>query len=108
MDVPQNVDLELSAALEQWTDQRLIDADDLYDLLALMVHHHLVFVNSGHSLTGFSFRQKADSWLLTVKVKESGTPLVVFVTADNPTGCVRRFFNLYCNDRLSWVRDKYA
>lgn len=108
MDVPNKVDLELSAALEQWTDQRVISADDLYDLLALMVHHHLVFVNSGHSLTAFSFRQKSDQWLLTVKVKESGTPLVVFVSGENPTGCVRRFFNLYVGDKLSWVRDKYA
>jgi hypothetical protein len=108
MDVPNNVDLELSAALEQWTDQRLITADDLYDVLALMVHHHAVFVNSGHTLSGFSFRQQPTQWLLTVKVKETGTPLVVFVSGENPTGCVRRFFNLYTSDRLSWVRDKYA
>lgn len=108
MDVPMNVDLELSAALEQWTDQRLIDADDLYDLLALMVHHHLLFVNSGHSLSAFSFRQKNQQWLLTIKVHESGTPLVAFITANKPTGCVRRFLNLYTSDRLSWVRDRYA
>ena len=107
MNVPDKVDLELSAALEQWTDQRVVEADDLFDILALMIYHYDCFVNSGYTLTGFSFRQKAGQWLLTVKVKESGTPLVVFVTGENPTGCVRRFWNLWVNDRLAFVRDRF-
>lgn len=107
MDIPQKVDYALEAALEQWTDQRIISADDLYDVLALMVQHYEIFVKSGYSLSGFAFRQKASQWLLTVKVKETGTPLVVFVTGENPTGCIRRFWNLWQNDKLSFVRDKY-
>ena len=108
MDVPAKVDLAVSAALEQWTDHRIIEDGELYALLMLMVYQYDWFVNSGYSLRGFSFRQRDGRWLLTVKVSESGTPLVVFVTAENPTDCVYRFYSLAFEDRLSWVRDRYA
>jgi hypothetical protein len=108
VDIPTHVDAALTAALEQWTDQRVITQDDLFDLLLFMVHHTAVFVNSGYHPTGFSFRQRNGQTLMCVKCTQNELPLVVFVTAENPTGCIRRLWDLWVNDRLVWVKDKYA
>ena len=107
MNIPQEVLYPLEAAMEQWTDKRIIDDSDLEDVLLFLLYGPIVLSQNGQRLDGYTFRHKKEQWLLTVKVKEGQTPLVVFITAATPTACVRRFWSLYDNDRLSYVRDKY-
>jgi len=45
---------------------------------------------------------------MVVKVSEKDIPLVVYITADDPTGCIFRFWNMWEQDRLNFSRDKYA
>jgi hypothetical protein len=107
MDINPTLLAPVQAALEQWTDNRVIHADDLEDLLLYILHVHSVFVNSGLVYMGSVFRQKEGQTLLTVKAVEGTTPLVVFITAGNPTSCIRRFWDLWHNDKVPWVRDRY-
>jgi hypothetical protein len=108
MDFPHQVDLELCAALEQWTDKRVISDDDLYDLLAFCLYQKSILVNSGFTPTGFSCSQRNGQTLLALKAKQGDTQLVVFVTANDTMGCVRKFWDLWIHDKLTWVKDKYA
>jgi len=107
VNIPDRVDLELGAALEQWCDQRVIDYSDLEGLLMLHIYGQSVFSQNGLKLTGISFRWKQDSWLLTVKVRENGIPLVGFITAQTTTACVSRLWTLLLGDRLHWAKDKF-
>lgn len=97
----------VQASIEQWTDQRVITDVDLEGLILFVCYGQQVLSQSGLALKGWQFRQKGDQQLMTVKVREGDTPLVVFITGNSTTGCVSRFWNLYEDDRLSWVRDKY-
>lgn len=107
MHLPENVTDAVAAAVEQWEDQRVIETDDLEDLLTFFVYGRNVLSQNGMRLAGFSFRHKQDQTLLSIKVRENGTPLIVFITGPTPMGCVSRFLSLADTDRLAWVRDKY-
>lgn len=107
MEIPQAVLYELQAATEQWTDKRVIDDEDLEDLLMFVLYSPKVLSQSGMRLAGWTCRQKDDRYLLTVKVLEGGTPLVVFVTGDTPMACIRQFWRLWENDRIRWSRDRW-
>lgn len=107
MEIPTEILYPVQAALEQWTDQREIHADDLEDVLVFILHLRTVLVKLGMTCQGFQCRQKNGQTLLTVKAHESDTPLVAFVTGPNPTGCMRRFLSLFEQDKLPWTRDRY-
>lgn len=98
---------ELEAATDQWTDQRIIHKDDLRDLLMLHIYGQKVFSELGMGLSGWVCRQRNGQTLLTVKVTEDQTPLVVFITSASPMGCVSKLFDLMEKDRLSYSRDRY-
>lgn len=107
MDILQEYTYEIEAALEQWTDQRVITALELQDLLLFLLYVPKVLSQSGVRMDGFTCRQKNGQRLLTVKAKEDGTPLVAFVTAASTTSCMSRFLNLLEDDKLTWVKDRY-
>lgn len=107
MSLSTQAEYEVAAALEQWTDQRVIHADDLETLLLWWLYVPNELSQFGFKLRGFTFRQREGMWLLTVKVEESGAPLVVFLTSATTTGCIRLFVSQLAGDRLSWVRDKF-
>lgn len=107
MNIPESCIYELEAAMEQWSDNRVIHVDDLEDLLLFLLYMPKVFSQSQMRFAGFSCRQKQGQWLLTVKATENSIPLVGFVTASTPTGCVTQFVRLLENDRLHWAKDKY-
>lgn len=87
------------------SDQRYID--DVSDLLLWGFYGPDVLSQFGYGYCGSIFRQHRDSTKMTVKVMDSGTPLVAFITSASPTGCVRRFFDLLHDDKLKWQKDKY-
>lgn len=107
MELTQEYLYAVQAATEQWTDQRVIDSVDLENLLLFWVYGPKVLSQSGVQFRGAVFRHKGDQTLMTVKAQENGTPLVVFVTSQNPISCVSRFWDLLEDDRLVWRKDKY-
>jgi hypothetical protein len=107
MDIGEEILYPVQAALEQWTDQRVIGAVDLENLLLFVLYVPKVLSQIGLRYQGFVSRQKNGQTLLTVKATEGETPLIVFVTSDTTTGCMVRFLDLLEHDRLSWVRDRY-
>lgn len=107
MEIPSEVLYPLEAAMEQWTDKRIISDRDLESLLLFHLYLPKVLSQSGITFHGHSCRQKNGQTLLTVKVSESDTPLVAFITSNTPTGCMVRFLDLLEDDRLNWVRDRF-
>jgi hypothetical protein len=105
--IPEDVIYPLQAAMEQWTDQRVISAEDLEDLLLFVLYMPKVTSRMGVKLQGFTCRQKQGQYLMTIKAKEEGVPLVVFITGESTIGCMSRFLNLWERDRLSWTKDRY-
>lgn len=93
--------------MEQWTDQRIIPVADLESLLLFLFYVPRVLSESGMRFLGFISRQKQGQTLLTVKAVEGDTPLVVFVTSNNTTGCMVRFLDLLEAGKLNWVRDRF-
>lgn len=93
--------------MEQWTDSRVIDAIDLENLLLFLLYVPRVLSQLGITFQGYVSRQKQGQTLMTVKAREKGTPLVVFVTSGSTIGCMVRFLDLMERDRLTWVRDRY-
>lgn len=61
----------------------------------------------GLGLCGLSVRLTREDSLLTVKVIESGIPLVAFVTSRTPTGSIERYLDMLESGRLQWHKDKY-
>lgn len=107
MEIPTEYLYPVQAAMEQWEDGRIIGATDLENLLLFVIYAPKVLSQSRVTVDGWVCRQKQDQWLLTVKARENETPLVVFITSDTPTGCMVRFWDLFENDRLKWVKDRY-
>lgn len=107
MHIDADILKELEVATDQWNDGRIVHKDDLRDLLLLHHYGHKVFSQFGLGLCGWVLRQRNGETLLTVKVVESGTPLVVFITSATPMGCVSKLFDLLERDRLTFARDKY-
>lgn len=97
----------VQAALEQWTDERIIRAGDLENLLLFFLYVPKVLSQIGMRYQQHSCRQKNGQTLLTIKVREGDTPLIVFVTSDTTIGCMTRFLDLLEDDRLNWVKDRY-
>ena len=107
MNIDEAVLYPVQAAVEQWTDKRVISDVDLENLLLFIVYGQKVFSQIGMRLEGFSCRQKQGQTLLTVKVREGDTPLVVFITSDTTTGCIVRLLDLLESDRLNFVKDRF-
>lgn len=107
MEIPTDCLYPVQAAIEQWTDSRVIGAVDLENLLLFMCYGPKVLSQFGHRYHGCSFRQKNGQTLMTVKTTSETTPLVAFITSDTTTGCIVRFWDLLENDRVTWVKDRY-
>ena len=107
MEIPTDCLYPVQAAMEQWSDSRVIGSMDLENLLLFVVYGPKVLSQFGHRWCGFSCRQKHTQTLLTVKTISEGTPLVAFITSDTTTGCIVRFWDLLEQDRVTWVKDRY-
>lgn len=77
------------------------------DYLLFGLYGPSVFSQFGLGLVGFVCRQRPGSVLLTVKVTESGVPLVAFVTSATTMGCIEQMFDLLWAGRLKWQKDKF-
>lgn len=81
--------------------------DEIWDLLLWSHYGQDVFSQFGYGVYSWNFRQANGSTRLTIKAKESGIPLVAFVTAASPRGCVEQMFGLLEHNALKWQKDRY-
>lgn len=107
MNIPDDVLYEVEAAIEQWEDKRVIDDQDLEDLLYFCIYAKRVFSQNGWEFQGWVCRQQGEQVVITVKAKEGDTPLVAFITSQTTISGIRQFWRLWEDDRLRWSRDKY-
>jgi hypothetical protein len=77
------------------------------DSLLFSVYSTEIFAEFGLDLCGYVFRQSRTSVLLTIKVIESGVPLVAFVSRATTRGCIEQMFDLLYEGKLKWQKDKY-
>jgi hypothetical protein len=81
--------------------------DDVYDLLEWGMFGPEVFGQFGLGLSGYVFRQSPIGVRMTVKVIESGVPLVAFISCVTTTACIEQMFDLLYAHRLKWQKDRY-
>ena len=101
--------------LDQQIDQFIMNAqrekdaarDLVTDLLLLLYYPNEYLANFGIQFCGLSLRQNRTDVLMTVKVLDSGTPLVGFITSATTIGCVEKFLDLLEADRVTWTKDKF-
>lgn len=81
--------------------------DQLSDYLTWGLYGPNVFSQFGFRYDGVVVRQYRTNVRLTVKVNESGVPLVGFVTSSNTMGSIEQMFDLLWAERIKWQKDKY-
>lgn len=81
--------------------------DEIWDLLLWSHYGQSVFSQFGYGVYAWNFRQSNGSTRLTIKAQESGVPLVAFITAATPRGCVEQMFGLLEHGALKWQKDRY-
>jgi len=84
-----------------------ITVKQVTDILYFTQYGQSVFSQFDYGLNGFVVRQRHDSVLLTVKLNESGVPLVGYITSHTTTGCIEQMFDLLFAERLRLQKDKY-
>lgn len=95
------------ALIDRIADRDKSAIDSVFDLLTWGHYGHLVFSQFGYRLDGYVFRQSPGGVVSTVKVNESGVPLVGFVSAASTMGCISKMLDLLWAERVKWQKDKY-
>lgn len=86
-------------------DKEYIDA--VWDLLLWSSYGQDVFSQFGLGVYSWNFRQQNGSCRLTVKAIEGTTPLVAFISASTPRGCIEHMFSGLERGTLKWQKDRY-
>lgn len=103
----QKVDDSVQRTLSQIADSVPRTVNQVTDILCFVQYLPDILGQFGMGYSGCIIRQRRDSVLMSIKVVDSGTPLVGFITSHTTTGCVEQMFDLLYNDRLRWQKDKY-
>lgn len=93
--------------IDKLADRDKVYVDSVYDLITFGYYGPDVFSQFGLGLQGYVFRQSLGAVKATVKVVESGVPLVGFVTSATTNGCIEQMFDLLFVNKLKWQRDKF-
>lgn len=107
MSLDNQVDLRVESILEKVKEGNRSTWADIGDLVRWGIYGSTVFSQFGLGLSGSVFRQQKASVKLTVKVVESGTPLVAFITAGTTMGSIESLWDLLYHDKLKWQKDRY-
>ena len=107
MDVETKSEQRTWALMDKLADRDKVTVEQVFDLLQWGFYGQDVFSQFGLGVSGYVFRQRPGSVMLTVKAVEDGVPLVAFVTSATTTGCIEHLFYLLESDRLKWQRDRY-
>ena len=107
MNIPDECALGVERILDRAADSDQAYTDGVEGLCLLHIYGQKVFSQIGMGLCGWSLRQKGHNWLLTIKVVDSGTPLIAYISSHTPTGCVEQLFYLLESDKVSYHVDRY-
>lgn len=96
------------SVVSQWTDHRVVD--DLWVDLHIWFWEHLYADLAEYDLylKGFTLREKADEWLLVLKLWTGETQRVAFCSGDTPTGCIRRLRKRLRGETFETFPDKFV
>lgn len=99
---------QFEKALEGWTDQRFVGADDIKTMAMFIMY--LVNLADGKDWVyrGHSWKESDYLGCLVVKGVVNGVPSVAFTSAATPVAGMRIFLRKMDADFLEWVPDKYA
>lgn len=97
-----------AAALEQWTDTRIVDPSWVDVHIWFFLHAYADLAEHSLVMHGFSLRESYAGWLLVVKATQDDVPLVAFVSGENPTSCMRQFRRGLRETKVNWTKDKFA
>lgn len=104
----EDLDSWRAAALEQWTDARIVNADYLDAVIWFFEHSYADLAKVGAELVGVSFNQKESHWLMVVKLKQDGIRVVGFVSSSTPTRCMWRWRESMRKGSWPTYPDRYA
>lgn len=107
MKISDDSALLVESAIKKSGTYGLEYSEGVEDLLLLYLCGQKVHSQNGLGLCGWAVRQSRDNTLLTLKVLESGVPLVAFLTSHTPMGCVEQYWRLFEADRVKWRKDQY-
>ena len=106
-----SLDSKLLESVDRILDRAKRDVDGYTDGVGdlVLLHHYgqKCFSQFGLGLCGWTLRQQGNNHLLTVKVVESGIPLIAYITSHTPTGCIEQMFYMLESGKLRWSRDRY-
>lgn len=95
------------ALIDKLADKDKSAIEQMFDLVLWGHYLPQVLANFGLGYAGCVFRQRAGSTVLTVKVVESGVPLVAFINSYTTIGGIEQMFDLLWSSRLKWQKDKF-
>lgn len=99
---------QFEEALAQWTDNRLISADEIRTLTMFQMYLVNLMDDQGWTYRGHSWKESDYLGCLVVKALVDEVPSVVFTNAKTCVGGMRIFLRKMEGDFLEWVQDKYA
>lgn len=99
---------QFDLALEGWTDQRFVSAEDLRTMTMFNMYLVNLFDYKGWTYRGHSWRESDYLGCLVVRATVDEVPSVVFTNAKTPITSMRIFLRKLDADFLEWVPDKYA
>lgn len=107
MSIQPDVEQRLKALMAQLSRGEPNTVDHIEDLVRFGFYGQNYFSQFGLGLSGFVFRQRPNSVRTTVKVNESGVPLVAFITSATTMGSIEQMFDLLFAEKLKWQKDKF-
>ena len=106
--VTQDLDEWRRAALEQWTDARIVSTDWLDAVIWFFEHSYADFSKINAEFTGLSLRWKDDHWLLVIRMQQDGIPSVGFISASTPTRGMWKLRKQLREESWPTYPDRYA
>lgn len=107
-DTREDLDTWRAAALEQWTDSRIVDAAWVDTHLWFFQHLYADLAQFSLGLRGYSFREKYGEWLLVLRLLQDSIPQVVFVSSKTPTGCMSKLRRMLRSEGIELREDRYG
>lgn len=107
MSVETELEQKVWSLIDEMASKDKLVIGQLFDLLMWGHYVQEALSQFGMGYSGTVFRQRPAASLMTIKVLESGVPLVAFVTSHTAIGCIEQMFDLLWAGRLKWQKDLY-
>lgn len=98
---------QFRVSIEDWTDQRFLSRDTLWDLARFNLYLVNLAIDDGWVYNGHSLSIKTPMSLLVVRATAEGVPQVVFINGRTTSACIHTFLRMMEEGVLEWRPDKY-